>query len=101
MFHNCLVHITLLSLSSDAFNSDSVELLELCLYLVELNIIAPFLSVNIILVWVFMSGCTTNTASTYHIKVCVLATSNMRILSRGPLKKPFLLTYSSRYCGIY
>ena len=86
------VDIILPNLLSDATNSDSVELLALTFCLVELLIIAPFPSVNTIPVWLFMSGCTANAASTYHVKICVSSASNVRISSLVSFKKPSVLT---------
>ena len=66
---NFFVHTTFAILSSTPTNSDSVELRAFTFCFVELLQIAPFPSVKVEPVWLFISACTANAASIYHVSV--------------------------------
>ena len=71
------IHSTFDIFSSAPINSDSVELSEFTFCLVELLITNPFPILNIDPVWLFMSACTDNSTSIYHVKVFVSSASNV------------------------
>ena len=81
------IHSTLAILSFTQINSDSVDLHEINFCLVELLITNPFPILNIDPVWLFMSACTDNSTSIYHVKVLVSSASNDNTSFIVPFKK--------------
>ena len=73
----CLVHTTCDISSSTPTNSALVELLVLSFCLVKSEFAAPRPKVNVAPVWLFMSLCTANYASTCHRSIPELSIPSM------------------------